>query len=293
MFISIITINYKKSDLTIACIESLYGVFEKKFLDNQMELIIVDNASDDGSVLKLREKIKNRNYKNVNLIENDLNSGFGKGSNTGARRAKGKYLLFLNNDTEAKDPRIIKMAEYMDKNQDVSILGGQLSNPDGSLQASSGNFYTLGRAILMLLGTQKYSFFGTDPKAIARVDWVTGGFLMIRKKVFDGLGGFDDKIFMYAEDMEFCYRAKMKGLNTYFFPDVLVIHAQHGSGSRTFAIVNIYKNLLYFYKKHKSPPEYLILKFLLIAKALILIAAGWALNNSYLTKTYKTALSAI
>lgn len=113
---------------------------------------------------------------------------------------------------------------------------------------------------------------------------------MIRRDVFEELGGFDEKIFMYTEDMELCYRAKERGYETYFYPDVEVLHAEHGSTNRTFAIVNIYKNLQYFYKKHKSPFEYYFVKTLLKAKAATLIIAGKIVGSKYLVETYKDAL---
>ena len=211
----------------------------------------------------------------------------------GVKQAEGEYLLFLNNDTVVKDAGILKMAKYLGENQNVSILGGQLRNVDGSLQASAGSFYTLFKAIMLLVGMQKFGLLDKSPSQIKRVDWVKGGLLMIRKNVFEKLKGFDEKIFMYTEDMELCYRAKLKGFETYFYPFTYVLHAEHGSTNRTFAIVNIYKNLLYFYKKHRSFLEYLILKTFLIIKAYLLIIIGIVTNNKYLKETYKEALLAI
>ena len=185
------------------------------------------------------------------------------------------------------------MAKYLDDNSNISILGGQLRNVDGSLQASAGSFYTLFKAVMLLAGMQKFGLLDKSPKAISRVDWVKGGLLMIRKDVFEKLKGFDEKIFMYTEDMELCYRAKLKGFQTFFYPFTYVLHAEHGSTNRTFAITNIYKNLLYFYKKHRSFPEYLILKTLLLSKAYLLILLGTITSSKYLKETYRKALEGI
>jgi GT2 family glycosyltransferase len=92
--------------------------------------------------------------------------------------------------------------------------------------------------------------------------------------------------------MELCYRARLKGLQVYFYPDVNVLHQETGSSSRTFAIVNIYKNLLYFYKKHKTKQEYIVLKSLLFTKAVTLIGVGKVLNKPYYIQTYEKALKA-
>lgn len=293
MLISIVTINYKKENLTVFCMESLYQQFKEEFEKDLVELIIVDNASGEDSVKLIQNEVSKKKYKNIKLIQSNENGGFGKGCNLGASQAKGNYILFLNNDTVVKDAGILKMAKYLDDNPNVSILGGQLRNVDGSLQASAGSFYTLFKVVMLLTGMQKFGLLDKSPKQISRVDWVKGGLLMIRKDVFEKLKGFDEKIFMYTEDMELCYRAKLKGFQTFFFPFTYVLHAEHGSTNRTFAIVNIYKNLLYFYKKHRSFVEYLILKTLLLSKAYLLIFLGTITNNQYLRQTYRQALEGI
>ena len=290
MFLSIITLNYKKTDLTISCIESLYEQLKRELDGNEVEVIVVDNASGDGSVKALEEEKKKNHYKNLTIIANRENAGFAKGCNLGASTAEGKFLLFLNNDTQVRDRGIFEMAKYMEAHPEAAILGGQLRNFDGSLQASSGKFYTLPNALLLLLGLQRFGIIDQGSSNISPVDWVKGAIFMIRSDIFKKLGGFDEKIFMYTEDMELCYRAKINGYKSFFYPDVSVFHKEQGSANRTFAVVNIYKNLLYFYKKHRSWGEYLFLKLILRIKAYMLIAVGRILNNSYLVKTYEQAL---
>lgn len=287
MLLSIVTLNYNKSDLTISCVASLHVQLKKEFESGEIELIIVDNASGDESVNKLNSVIKKEDYKNTKVIANKENSGFAKGCNFGAAVSKGEFILFLNNDTIAKDNGVFKMAKYMKENPDIGILGGQLRNSDGTLQSSNDNFYNLINLHLFLFGLQKINH---SQKKITEVDWVKGGLLMIRKDIFQKLSGFDENIFMYIEDMELCYRAKLRGYKTMFYPDVNVVHAEHGSTNRSFAIVNIYKGLLYFYKKHKSYPEYLYVKILLLIKAVIAIIIGRVFRNDYLVKTYKQAI---
>jgi len=293
MLISIVTLNYKKKEFTIACIHSLYKQYESDFKNNNMEVIIVDNDSKDGSVELIREEIKMHKFVNMHVIANNENNGFGTGCNIGTKKASGEFIVFLNNDTLVKDKGLIKMVNYCQNHQDISILGGQLRNFDGSLQPSTGKFYTLWYAILLLLGLQRFGVLDKSPNSIQKVDWVKGGLLMIRKDDFEKIGGFDEKIFMYTEDMELCYRAHLAGMNVYFYPDVLVLHKDQGSSNKTFAIVNIYKNLLYFYKKHRSFLEYQLLKFILVVKAKSLVGVGNITNNSYLKETYSKALQGI
>lgn len=290
MILSIIILNYKKPHLTTACLASLYKQYSSSFKDGDMEVIVVDNNSQDDSMPVLREAIKSNSYKGIQLIQNKENAGFGKGCNLGSKFAKGAYLLFLNNDTIVKDQSLLKMTKYMEEHEAVSILGGQLRNPDGSLQASTGKFYTPVNAFLLLLGMQKFGLLDRSPQKIVEVDWVKGGLFVIRRDVFTKLHGFDEKMFMYIEDMELCYRAKQSGYGVFFYPHTMVLHAEHASTNRTFAVVHIYKNLLYFYKKHRSKSEYQFVRSVMRAKALALISVGKLTNNKYLQQTYEKAL---
>ncbi len=290
MLISVVTLNYKKKELTIACINSLYELYAAEFENNEIEVIIVDNDSQDDSVDVMNDEIKKKKFANMHVIANSSNAGFGAGCNLGAKNSKGDFVLFLNNDTVVKDKGLMNMEKYCEEHPEIAILGGQLRNFDGSLQASTGKFYTLWYAFLLLIGGQRYGLLDRSPKKIEKVDWVKGGLLMIRRDAYDKLKGFDENIFMYTEDMELCYRARLAGMDTYFYPDIMVLHKDHASTNKTFAIVSIYKTLLYFYKKHRSPLEFHILKFLMQSKARSLVAAGKATKNEYLIDTYEKAL---
>jgi len=183
------------------------------------------------------------------------------------------------------------MTEYMKTLPRMSVMGGRMKNSDGSAQLSAWKFYTLGNTILMLLGFERFSMFNTSSHTINQVDWVTGGCMMVKKAIFDELGGFDKQFFMYMEDMELCYRAKKKGYAVYFYPDLNILHTGQGSSNRSFAIVHIYKGLLYFYKKHMPYWQYVTLKFLLKSKAVFLIIIGRLTGNSYFLSTYEKALA--
>jgi len=293
MLLSIITLNYKKKDLTIACLNSLWEQYKSEFQNSKMEVIIVDNDSQDGSVEAIRKEIHEKKFENMHVVANTSNSGFGAGNNLGVTKSKGEFILLLNNDTVVKDDGLMRMAQYCIDHPEVAILGGQLRNFDGSLQASVGKFYTPKYAFLLLVGGQRFGLLDRSPKTISKVDWVKGGLLMIRREVFEEVHGFDEKIFMYTEDMELCYRVHLAGKGIYFYPDVMVLHKEHGSTSKTFAIVNIYKNLLYFYKKHRTPSEYRLVKSMMEAKARSLIAVGKTTKNQYLVDTYKQALEGL
>ncbi len=290
MLLSIIILNYNKTDLTIDCVSSLYKHLGTRVNATEIELIIIDNGSVVKSVDKLKSEIRKNGYKNISVIENKKNLGFSKGCNIGSQYAKGEVLLFLNNDTVVNDTGLWEMLKYIESHNNVAILGGKLTNPSGKEQACVGNFYTPFQAVLLLLGLQRFEGISKNPSQITEVDWVKGGCMMIRTEIFKRLGGFDEKIFMYTEDMEICYRARKIGEKVYFYPNVSIVHKDYGSSDRTFAIVNIYENLLYFYKKHRPVHEYIFLRMILRVKATLLIFFGKIINNSYLTQTYEKAL---
>ena len=278
---SIIILSYNTQELLKQCLTSIF----KHIHGIQFEVIIVDNNSHDGSV----EMVK-KNFPKVLLIENKENAGFAKGANVGAQKARGEYLLFLNSDTTMIDQGVRNMISYMEKYPGVAIVGGNLQNHEGGTSKSFGEFLTLPEVILMLFfdrGRKK------DRKTVSPVEWVSGGYMLVRAAVFDKIGGFDEHFFMYLEDMELCYRVKKDGLNVVYYPDAKVKHVGQGSSNRSFAIVNIYRGLQYFYKKHRSLPEYLLLKFLLVDKAVSAILAGSLTGNRYLITTYKKALRVV
>jgi GT2 family glycosyltransferase len=283
--LSIIILSYNTKALTLGCIGSLINQYKKELDLDELEIIIVDNNSSDGSVNILRDN------KSIELIESRKNLGFGRGCNLGAKSAKGKYLLFLNSDTEALDKGFLRMIEFMEGNPKIGILGGKLENIDGSTQPSAGKFYNLFNLLIMLLGLERFGFLRSSPNNVKKVDWVSGACMMVRRDFFERILGFDEKFFMYIEDMEICYRAQKLEFGTYFYPDTKLKHVSFGSSNRTFAIINIYKGILYFYTKHKSYLEYMVAKTLLILKAKFLILVGLLTLNSELRETYKKAVS--
>lgn len=283
--VSIVILSYNTKDLLLECLSSL----KKNLKKNTYEVIVVDNASTDDSVQALK-KIKSTTPQ-FTLIENEKNGGFTKGCNQGAQKAKGTYIVFLNSDTRITDDSIHDMALYMEKNSQVGVLGGMLKNSDGTMQRSYGSFYTLGSLCLFLFGGDRGELLLQKHTSEADVDWVSGGFMMVRKEVFDKVKGFDEHIFMYIEDMELCFRIKKAGFGVYVYPHAQVIHVGQGSSNRAFAIVHIYQGLLYFYKKHKSNFEYIIVKGMLRIKAYCAWSIGIMTNNAYLKKTYAQLLS--
>ena len=290
--LSIVTLSYNTKDLTLACLKSVASQYEQELENKEFEVIVVDNNSNDSSAEEVGNYVSSVKYGgSIKLIQNKENTGFAKGCNLGAKAAKGKYILFLNSDTQVLDKGFLSMIDFLEKNPKIAILGGKIENSDGSIQRSCGKFYNLFNLLIVLLGFERFGFSRSSPDKVQRVDWVSGACMMVRQDVFEKLTGFDEKLFMYVEDMEICYRARKLDFSTYFYPNLRLRHKSFGSSNRTFAIINIYKGILYFYAKHKTRFEYLIAKTLLILKAEILILIGFLTFNSELRDRYKKAIS--
>lgn len=288
MILSIIILNYDTPDLVLDCVSSIRKQYQSELDRDKIEIIVVDNASSKEIVDEIEDRLKG--LSGIRLIKNKENLGFGSGCNEGVGYAGGEFVLFLNSDTEVFDRAFLGMTEFLKKNQKVGILGGRLLNSDGNPQASVGKFYNLVFFFIMLFGGERFGLLRSSPDNVRKVDWVSGACMMVNKKTFEQLSGFDKNIFMYTEDMELCFRAKKKGILTYYYPNSEIGHKQLGSSNRTFAVLNIYKGILYFYKKHKSKLEYCLVWFLLFLKAMGIYLLGRLTNNSYYIKTYGQAL---
>lgn len=254
MQLSIIIVNYNAQDLLRAC---LISVFEHtKAID--FEVIVVDNASTDGS----REMLEQR-FLNVKKILNSVNHGFAAANNQAIKQASGDYILLLNSDTVVPDEAINKTLEYMRRNPEAGIVGCKLLNPDGTLQPSCRSFPSIWNLFTESLflyrvfnGTElfgKYYMSFFDHESIREVEVVMGAFMLIRREVFEQVGLFDEDYFMYAEETDFCYRAYKLGYKTYFFPEASIIHIGGGSthdNQKSFDL--LHSSLLLFLHKHFS-----------------------------------------
>lgn len=291
MQLSVIIVNYNTKELLKNCLESIF----RHTRGLEFEVIVVDNGSEDGSdeyIKNKKLKIKNTNKK-LKIILNKKNLGFAKANNQGIRQAKGKYILLLNSDTLLKNNAFLKMVKFMEEHPEVSVLGPRLLNSDGSFQASVGRFPNLPVVAVMLF---REHFGGSgyvrrSPDKIGPVDWVMGAALMFRREVADKAGLMDERIFMYMDEVEWCYRIKKTGGKIMFYPEAEIIHLGGGSSKtgRKDPILNIYKGLIYFYQKHKSPMELVVLRSLLKLKAGGSFLLGYLTNNNYLKETYGEA----
>ena len=253
--LSIIIVSFNTQEILTDCVNSVV----KYTKDLRYEIIIVDNGSQDGSLERIKE-LEN-NFSQVSLINAQNNLGFGKANNLGAVKAKGDYLLFLNSDTLIFDNAIKESIDKLKKIPGYGVFSCKLLNADKSVQASGGHFPSLGNVFawqffiddLPLIGQLIPSF---HPQLASynrdrQMDWVTGAFMIIPKKVFAEVGGFDNNIFMYTEEMELCFRLRKLGYKTFYQNSPAIIHLGGASGGSVFALTNEVKNMIYFFRKHK------------------------------------------
>jgi hypothetical protein len=290
--LSILIISYNTEKITINCLKSIINSLRNSSL--KYEIVIVDNASQDNSVFaikKFKSKLKNNNVE-INLIENKNNIGFGSANNQAAKVAKSDYLLLLNSDIIVLNSAIEKLYNFYKQNEKtIHFLGGKLLNKDLTPQPSCGPMYTLPMVFAHLfLRGDYWGLTRSSPNKIKEVDWVSGACILTKKEYFEKVGGFDEKIFMYMEEIDLLHRAKKEGFRIFFYPEAQFIHlGGQSSGGRTFPILQVYRGLIYFYKKHYSRLSLFILVIMLKLKALIGFLIGKIINSQYLTQTYAQA----
>lgn len=221
MDVSIIIVNYNTKQLLADCLAT---VFEKT-KDVAYEVIVVDNASTDGSEEYIIER-----FPNIKWISSGENLGFGRANNLGAKYASGKYLFFLNSDTLLLNNAIRIFFDYAESHQyeKIGTLGSWLLDKNGTPNSSFGFFPCATNEIKYLLG--KYQLpISNDIIEEKNVDYITGADLFIEKRLFDEMDGFDKNIFMYYEETDLQYRIARRGLSRKVIPGPRIIHLEGGS----------------------------------------------------------------
>jgi len=221
------------------------------------EVIILDNASRDGSAAMVRER-----FPRVALIESEENLGFAKGYNAAVQQASGKYLLVLNPDTEVQPNSLKPLIDFLDSHEDAAAVGPRLLNSDGTIQYSCRRFpkpmaavlrnTVIGRILPRNHYTRDYLMADWDHDEPREVDWISGAAICIRAKAWNEVGGFDERFFMYAEDMDWCLRARNAGWKIYYCPDAVVVHhIGRSSDQRPVGmVIQFHRSMARFYSKH-------------------------------------------
>lgn len=272
--VSFIIVNFRTPDLVLECVRSIQEHTGRQ----PYEIIIVDNASGDGSLEKLGR------LPHVSLIANATNLGFGAANNIGARAAKGKYLFFLNSDTYLLNDAASIFHDFMEDgaNGDIGCCGGNLVDPSMERQVSFGNFPSVAEAFSQLGFYKLYKTHYATRLAIGvachgeeplSVDYISGAAMFFRSDVFHALGGFDEDFFLYFEEVELSYRMQKQGFRSVVLPSVPIVHLEGGSQpgqdrqSET-KTVHFERSRQLYFKKTQGPAAAFAVKLMLCAQAL-------------------------
>jgi GT2 family glycosyltransferase len=223
------------------------------------EVIVVDNASDDGSVEMVRSE-----HPSVRVIANDKNLGFAAANNIALREARGRYLLLLNPDTVVQEDTFQTIIRFLDDHPDAGLAGCRILNPDGTLQpACRRSFPTPWVAFTKISGLAalyprsrvfgRYNLGYLDPEVTHEVDAISGSFMAVRREAYEQAGGLDEDFFMYGEDLDWCYNIRQAGWKVYYVADTRIIHFKGESVRRSDIdeVRTFYHAMRVFVRKHR------------------------------------------
>ncbi len=258
--LSVIILNYNTKELLLRCLAS---VSASRLGSYALETIVVDNDSTDGSAATVKKE-----YPGVSLVQLAKNMGYSAGNNAGINKAKGRFLLLLNSDTELKPDTLKIMLEFMEKDREIGAATCLLVLPDGKMDpACHRGFPTPWTSLTYFLGLEKMmpksQLFGQYHEGYAdmskphEIDSPSGAFFLVRRNVVDKVGLLDEDFFMYGEDLDWAYRIKNAGWKIYWNPGTSTIHHKKQSGRanvdpgiRKVTDKYFFNTMSLFYKKH-------------------------------------------
>jgi len=256
--ISVIIVNWNTKTLLLNCVESIYRTTQEA----SIEIIVIDNASTDGSIDALQDKLSC-----VRTIVNSENLGFAKANNIGIEKAQGRYVCLVNSDVKALDGVLDKMLAYMDSHSEIGALAPKTFGGDMQMQKNCREFPTLRNIFcqeffLDVLFPTVFAFRGRemlhfDHEAEMEIEVLSGCFLMVRREVIAQVGPLDEQFFFYSEDVDWCKRIHDAGWKLVHYPCAETIHFGNGSSSSApikFRVEMLKANWQYW-RKHKSMTE--------------------------------------
>ncbi|HEX7185068.1 MAG TPA: glycosyltransferase family 2 protein [Thermoanaerobaculia bacterium] len=253
--IGAVVVSYNTRDLLRACLASLRP-------EEPDEVVVVDNASPDGSADMVRKELPW-----VRLIANPDNRGFGSAANQGFAACRSPCVLLLNADTEVAPGALAALRRELDRHPEAAVAGPRLLDPDGSHQPSCYPFLTpfnllalgtwLNRLVRVAPSLRRRFLPVWAPGPACSVDWVKGAAMAIRRQAFEAVGGFDASFFLYAEEMDLCWRLRAAGWEVRFTPEARVVHVEGASTRQRRAAMFLqqFASLEQFYRRH-YPPSY-------------------------------------
>lgn len=251
----IVIVNWNSGDQLKECVESV----KKSSFDNSIlnKVVVVDNDSKDDS-LELAQRL---NYDKLEIIKNSENLGFGKACNLGAKNSQSDFILFLNPDAMVYEDTFHKLFDYIEKNDnsDVVVYGAQLISDDGNIQRTCARFPNLSNFLVKVLGLNKLNskYFETyhleewNHNETKQIDHVIGAFYLIKREIFNSINGFDERYFVYFEDLDLSKRVHDSGYRTIYLSEIQAYHKGGGTSEQVKALRFFYStrsSLIYSFK---------------------------------------------
>jgi GT2 family glycosyltransferase len=267
--VSVILVSFNTRDLLRECLQSLLDEFARLPESLAAEVLVVDNASSDGSAEMVEREFLHFGIP-VRLFRSAVNLGFGAANNLALAEAQGRYLVLLNSDAFLHPGALYRALEHMDASPSTGIGGARLVGRDGAWQPSGRRFHSIFRDALILTGLSarfpRSHVFGSPDRTWANqdiaadVDWVPGAFLIMRREALSKTGLFDPRFFLYYEETDLCRRVKAAGFRVSYWPDVVVTHIGGESGRQLKALTSSkaasrvelwrMRSTLLYYRKH-------------------------------------------
>jgi GT2 family glycosyltransferase len=279
--LSVIIVTYNSCALTLACVASVLA--ERRVDSPTLEVIVVDNASTDDTLPTLRQQAPD-----VRLLPQSANLGFARGNNVGLAAARGRHLLLLNSDTEVRPGALAALAAFLDAHPEAGACGPMLLNPDGTLQPSGRELPTLASLLLDMTRLHRlrrrdlYAQRGRDYTQVTTVGELSAAALLVRRSVYEQVGGLDPAFFAYYEDVDWCKRIGDAGHRVYYVPQAQVMHHWQGTSRQVSELA--YRagqdSTRYYFRKHHGPAAAAAVQAMLGGKELALWLASLARNDA-------------
>jgi len=270
--VAAVVVSYNVRDLLLRCIASLKA-------DGVTEIVVVDNASRDGSADAVR-----RADPDVTVLALDTNIGFGAGANRGVARTTAPYVLVLNPDVVVEPGSTKALVDALERDPQVGVVGPRIETEDGTTYPSARAFPTLvdaaGHAFLHFIWptnpfSRRYRMLDWDRASARDVDWVAGTHILIRREAWDAVHGFDEAFFMYMEDVDLSWRLRRKGWRTRYDPTARVTHLIGRSTDQTpyRMILAHHRSMLLFARRSTSGPARALIPVMAVALAVRTVLA--------------------
>ena len=264
--ISVIIVNYNVKEYLAHALSSI----ERALADISHEIIVIDNNSIDGSCAYLKQ-----HFPGIDLIENQENLGFGKANNQGIKHARGEYIALINPDTLVQEDTFKELLRFFEETPDAAAATCKIINPDGSFSIDCRHSIpTPSIALWKVLGLSKlfpgsrifgkYNMTYLDEDQTYQIPAISGSFMMMKRAIVEDVGYFDERFFMYCEDIDLCHRINEKGFKVYYVPTTRIIHYKGESTKkdRLDYVITFNKSLYQFFQKYYAPSSLFLFRWL-------------------------------